>query len=197
MNKSWHGKGMTLIEILFACTFLITLLLIVTSIFERNLGNYRKVTEANQKREQCRFAMEAMLTEVRACADLTVPALNETKDSMQFQRPGGAALRGGELVTYSYDAAARSLVRSSTTSGTVIILTDVDSFSVQRLDKARVEIQIAITGIVTGGGSTDFSLCSMATIRVYTIEYGSVSCPTDLGSITHLMPGGSELGGLR
>jgi len=192
---SKQKRGLTLVEIMFTCSCLVIIIVVIANIFNKNLSSYKKVTAADQRREECRFAMEAILAELREASNVTAPSASGNGSTVAFTRSGGGAKRAGEQVTYSYDSAKRAVTRTSDKSAQVTVLQDVDTliFTRNAAPGETIDVNISVPGIASG---SSFSFHSMATIRKLALNY-TVSGPTLTTERVRLHMERKEMGGIR
>jgi YD repeat-containing protein len=203
MKKKMAGreKGFTLVEIMFASAFLVMILLVVSNICHKNLNAYKKVSAAEQRREETRFALESMLAELRQADAVTVPAPDASGSTVTFTRPSCSGtpvpLRSGETVTYTYDSAQRTISRNGSTGGSVMVLREVDALTFKRTGQERLDIELSIPGLATSGAASGSTYKSMATVRkLITTGYCTVTAPASVNEKRSLDIRRSEMGGI-
>lgn len=196
--KTRHSKltkGLTLLELLFACGFLVMILCITFLLFDRNIMISRKVVSSTQRQQECRAAMDSMIAELRAAETITTPAVNSKQSSITFNRTSSsAALRAGEQVTYSYDAAQKSVMRTDNSgAGPAVVVRDVNNITFERVKPEEIKIEVTIFGIETGNKSSEYTIQSQATARKLVTNYCSMTAPAleyDVLSFTAQKMGG-------
>jgi Tfp pilus assembly protein PilW len=197
-RPTWREKGMTLVEIMFASAFLVMILLVVSNICHKNLNAYKKVSAAEQRREETRFALESMLAELRQADTVTVPAADASGSTVTFTRPNATGtLRSGEAVTYTYDSFQKTVTRAGSLGGSVVVLKDVDALTFRRTGQERIDVELSIPGLGTGGSTSGSTYKSMSVVRkLITTGYGTVTAPVKTGDTGSLSLKRNELGGI-